>query len=176
MPIEETKEEISHNDRKAFWARHIISPHKIAFGDVDRILERAWYDLDHVAAQNIFKQIKDGRLYCIQVEQFKRNFEYFEYLDDLGGDFSTLPELSIGCRGTLSLVRTETYRTAPVIDFSSLPRYRPPSWKEIGDGIRERLREDFKPNNLMKWFIKNVVARILYLPDINPEFWGRDAF
>jgi hypothetical protein len=27
-----------------------------------------------------------------------------------------------------------------------------------------------------QWLIKNILARVLYMPGTNPEFWGVDAF
>lgn len=173
-------EGIDYDSKRLVWASHRISPHLIGSGYIDQVLEHAWHEVDYSAARTIFKTLKDGRLYCLKVEPFKRNFEYLDALgDDVRGiPYPELPELSIGYRGTLSLVETEPLRTRTPSIMEPFPLWidSPPTWRKIRDGIRARLKEDFKPNNLMKWFIKNVVARILYLPDINPEFWGRDAF
>lgn len=166
------------NSPEGFWARRRISPESIAFGDAERILESAWHEVEYVTAKNIFEKIKDGRMYCLQAKRFEDNFEF---MDAILGDFRTtqysaLPELSVGYKGSLSLVRQETWQAPPV----PWPGYRRPSWREIGDGIIARIREDFKMSNLMKrfvkWFVKDVLARVLYLPDENPDFWGKDAF
>ncbi len=193
-PIEEMREEIRGNNREMFWAKYIISKQLIDHYnacDIDRFLEHTWREVDDAAAQAIFEKINDGRLYCLQVKRFKRNFQF---ADALQGDFryttphyAAMPELSIGYKGTLSLVRIEPHRVPPTW------AYRPPTWVEIRDGIRTRLQADFKPNDkdddetweagvrsklvlLRRWFVKNVLARMFYMPDTNPEFWGVDDF
>lgn len=176
-PIERMSKGVSGNSRDVFWASYRIEPHLIELigsGDMDHILEHAWQDVGYAAAKSIFEKIKDGRLYSLRVRRFEHNFDLVDAARY--SRYSGPPPVYIGYKGTLSLVQTEPFRAVPKMEPSPLGRYREPRWREIGDGIRERLRKDFKPNNLMKWAIKNVLARVLYMPDENPDFWGRDAF
>lgn len=178
-PIEDMRSGIRHKGRELFWARYKIPPDLI--DHYKGLPKHIWQNAGDAAAQNIFKMINDGRLYCIQVEKFES--EYLSRLiqqPDCFQDFRHLglPELSLGYRGSLSLVRVEPSWIPPAptpLDFRPWV-YQTPTWLEIRDGIVERLKKDFKPNNLAKWFIKNVLARVLYMPDTNPEFWGVDAF
>lgn len=78
--MEEMSEEIRGNAQGTFWASYKISPELIAFGDVDRVLEHAWQEVEYIAARGIFEKIKDGRLYCLRVERFERNFEFADAL------------------------------------------------------------------------------------------------
>lgn len=179
-PIEDMREGISDNTQGTFWASYKLPPELIAFGDVDRWLEHAWRVVDNTAAQGIFEKINDGRLYCLRVERFKRNFEFIGTFQGDDSKYTTsyaaMPELSIGYKGTLSLVRTKPHWVPSTQESSFSWAYRPPRWVEIRDGMRARLRADFKPTNLMKGFVENVLARVFYLPDTNPEFWGVDDF
>lgn len=188
-------EEIRGNDQETFWASYKISPELIAKGDMDRWLEHAWREVDDTAARGIFEKINDGRLYCLRVERFERNFEFADALLQQGDPrYAGWPECSIGYKGTLSLVHSVPYYVPSAPEPSPVWAYCPstPSWTEIRDGIRARLKADFKPNDkddetweafvksklvlLRRWFIKNVLARVFYLPDTNPEFWGVDDF
>lgn len=176
-PIDEMREQTSYSSKDIFWATQIINPEILAFGDTSRVLESIWHELDYRAAQNVFAMINDGELYCLRVKRFERNFDFVGILE--GADFretpySAFPEISIGYRGSLSKVRVEPYFVATPPDWGRLPD--PLTWVQIRHGISWRLRNDFKPRNLIKWTVKNILARVLCLPDRNPVHWGMGKF
>lgn len=179
--IEDMRSGIGHERRDIFWAKLEIHPNDFIAHYMGGRREYVWQTVGREAAQNIFEMINDGELYCIRVKKFKSEYllrlieqpDFFQGAGHLG-----LPELSLGYRGSISLVQVEPFRIPEPtpLDYHLTWVYQTPTWTEIRDGIVERLKENFKPNNLAKWFIKNVLARVLYMPDTNPEFWGVDAF
>lgn len=176
--IARMKAQISYSAQKIIWARQKIAPELLAFHYSKEMLADFWREADTHAAQNLFEMINDGELYCLRVKRVGHNLDMAEILaaaDFWTTAYSLVPEISIGYEGSLHRVRREIF-TAPVVEMSPMWLPTLPTWTQIGQGIGRRLREDFRPNNLVRWFVKNVLAAVLYLPEENPKYWGMNAW
>lgn len=171
---------ISDSAQEIIWGRLRIRPEMIAFDGSGQMLDDMWREVSFAAAQNLFEMISDGQLYCLRVKRVEENFDLTEYLtaDKFRvTDYSEFPEFSIGYEGTLHKVDGKTVRIpvdAPPPPFGFA--YAAPTWAQIRDGIRLRLERNLRPSAVARWMAKNILARICYLPEENPGWWGVSEF
>ncbi len=178
--LDEIKRQISGSAQRIVWGRQRIRPEMIAFDGSGQMFEDMWSEVSFAAAQNLFEMINDGQLYCLRVERVETNFDMTKYLtaDNFRAtDYSQFPDISIGYEGTLhrvyrNPVRVPTYTPAPLSGFT----YAQPTWTQIRREIRRRLEKDLRPNSIVRWMVKNILARICYLPAENPDWWGVSKF
>lgn len=181
--IKDLKENVSYNPLQVVWGSYVFSPVSLghSLDGIRDFLYHTWGGIEHQAALNIFEAIKDGGRYVVQAEKFCRQAgrDYEPgYLDTLIArqpryDYpSYFPEITIGYRGYLSQVQTLHYQYMDPPETYTMPLYRPPSWREIAQGIKKRVEEDVTIPNAWHFFARHILARILYLPELNPHFWG----
>ncbi len=80
--------------------------------------------------------------------------------------------VSLDIMSLIEAYRVPVRTSVPPFGFT----YAAPTWEGIRRGIRRRLKKDLRPNSMVRWMVKNILARICYLPVENPDWWGVSKF
>lgn len=159
----EIKGQVSTNPLQMVWAYQFISDREKEFyNDDNGYLNYIDEVLDQKTAQNIFELIKDGKKYVVQAERFS---ERDQRLYEMGA--------VRGYRGFITKVATRRYEMFETPEDHFWLRSPPPptSWRQTIKDIKTLLKRPFQLSDFAFLLYRQIVARILYLPEINPKHW-----